>query len=44
MDMEKQVLIGAEMWNHLGDKNTYDEIIKILSKVSKEKWKEFNKK
>ena len=44
MDMKKQVPIGAEMWNHLGDKNTYDEIIKILSKVSKEKWKEFNKK
>ncbi|MEA2054513.1 MAG: hypothetical protein U9O96_05285 [Candidatus Thermoplasmatota archaeon] len=44
MDMEKQVLIGAEMWNHLGTKKIYDEIIKILSRVSKEKWEEFNKK
>lgn len=44
MDMDKQVLLGAEMWNHLGNKNTYNEIIKILSEISKEKWEEFNKK
>ncbi|KAA0003487.1 MAG: TdeIII family type II restriction endonuclease [Thermoplasmata archaeon] len=44
MDMEKQVLIGEEMWNYLGDKNTYGEIIKTLSEVSKEKWKQFNRK
>jgi len=44
MDMEKQVLLGEEMWNYLGDQNIYDKIISILTKVSEEKWKEFNKK
>ncbi len=44
VDMDKQVLLGEEMWNHLGDKNTYNEIIKILSKISEEKWEEFKNK
>ena len=42
--MDKQVLLGEEMWNYLGDENTYNEIIEILTKVSEEKWEEFNKK
>ena len=44
MDMKKQVLLGAEMWNYLGDSSTYDEILTVLAKVSKEKWAEFEKR
>lgn len=41
MDMDKQVLLGEEMWNYLGNENTYTELISILTKVSEEKWNEF---
>jgi len=44
MDLDNQVLIGEEMWNHLGDENTYNEILEILSRISEEKWAEFDKK
>jgi len=41
MDLDKQVLIGEEMWNLIGDNNTYDEMLELLHEISKEKWKEF---
>lgn len=41
MDLENQVLIGEEMWNHLGDNDTYEEMFEVLRRVSKEKWQEF---
>ncbi len=44
MDLEKQVLLGAEMWNYLGDDNTFDELYDVLSEVSEQKWEEFEKK
>ncbi|MDI6903786.1 MAG: TdeIII family type II restriction endonuclease [Methanocellales archaeon] len=33
MDMDKEVLIGEEMWNKLGGKDTYGELLSIIEEV-----------
>lgn len=44
MDFQKQVLVGEEMWDFIGGKGCYEEIISILSRVGETKWKEFKQK
>jgi len=36
MDMEKEVLIGEEMWDKIGGKGTFNELLRILEEVKKE--------
>lgn len=36
MDMEKEVLIGKEMWDKLGGAGTYEAILRIIKKASDE--------
>jgi len=36
MDLEKEVLIGEEMWNKLGGEGTYEELLSIIEEVRKE--------
>jgi len=43
MDIEKQVMLGEEMWNYIGDSKTYPQVLKLINKTSKKKWKEFEK-
>lgn len=33
MDMENEVLLGEEMWNLLGGKGTYDQLMEIIEEV-----------
>ncbi len=33
MDMEKQVLIGSELWDYIGGPNTYSELLSLIEKV-----------
>ena len=35
MDLEKEVLIGQEMWNKIGGKGTYEELLEIIDEVAK---------
>jgi hypothetical protein len=35
MDLNNEVLIGEEMWNKLGGKGTYDELLSIIEEVEK---------
>jgi hypothetical protein len=35
MDLEKEVLIGEDMWNKLGGKGTYEELLNIIEEVNK---------
>jgi len=35
MDLEKQVLIGEDMWNKLGGKGTYEELLSLIKEVEK---------
>jgi hypothetical protein len=43
MDLEKEVLMGKEMWNLLGDNGAYEEILRIIGEISVKKWKERGK-
>jgi hypothetical protein len=36
MDIEREVLIGEEMWDKIGGKGTFDELLKILEEVKEE--------
>jgi hypothetical protein len=36
MDVEKEVLIGEEMWDKIGGKGTFDELIRVLEEVKRE--------
>ncbi|MCH7997886.1 MAG: TdeIII family type II restriction endonuclease, partial [Chloroflexi bacterium] len=36
MDMDHEVLMGAELWDHIGGTGTFDEMIPILEKARKE--------
>ncbi|MEM4675748.1 MAG: TdeIII family type II restriction endonuclease [Nitrososphaerota archaeon] len=36
MDMENEVLIGEEMWDKIGGKGTFDELLEIIDQVKKE--------
>ncbi|MEM3423147.1 MAG: TdeIII family type II restriction endonuclease [Nitrososphaeria archaeon] len=36
MDMEKEVLIGEEMWDKIGGKGTFDKLLEILDEVKRE--------
>jgi hypothetical protein len=36
MDIEREVLIGEEMWNKIGGKGTFAELLKILEEVKEE--------
>lgn len=36
MDMDNEVLMGAELWDHIGGTGTFDEMIPILEKARKE--------
>lgn len=36
MDMEKDVLIGNEMWDKLGGKGTYEELITLIEEIRRE--------
>lgn len=33
MDMEKQVLMGGELWNAIGGPGTYDEILELIDEI-----------
>jgi hypothetical protein len=33
MDLEKEVLIGEDMWNKLGGKGTYDELLSVIEEI-----------
>ena len=34
MDMESEVLIGSELWDHIGGPGTYDEMLAIISEIN----------
>jgi len=36
MDMNEEVLIGEDVWNKLGGKGTYDELLRIIEEVREE--------
>ena len=36
MDMNEEVLIGEDLWNKLGGKGTYDELLRIIEEVREE--------
>jgi len=36
MDLEEEVLLGEEMWNKLGGRGTYDEILEIIEEARQE--------
>jgi hypothetical protein len=36
MDIEREVLIGEEMWDKIGGKGTFDKLLKILEEVKEE--------
>jgi hypothetical protein len=40
MDLDSEVLIGEEMWNKIGGKGTYDELLSIIEEVRKSVSKE----
>ena len=40
MDLEKEVLMGSEMWNKLGGRETYGELLKVVNKVGESKRRE----
>ena len=33
MDMENQVLIGQELWDYIGGRGTYTELLDIIERV-----------
>lgn len=36
MDMDREVLIGEEMWDKLGGENTFEELLDVIEEVAKE--------
>jgi hypothetical protein len=36
MDIEREVLIGEEMWDKIGGKGTFDELLRILEEVKED--------
>ena len=34
MDMENEVLIGAELWDYIGGPETYDELLEIIEEIN----------
>ena len=34
MDMEKEVLIGPELWDYIGGPGTYDELLEIIAEIN----------
>lgn len=34
MDMEKEVLIGSELWDHIGGPGTYSELLEIIEEIN----------
>jgi hypothetical protein len=36
MDIEREVLIGEEMWDKIGGKGTFDELLAILEEVKRD--------
>lgn len=40
MDMEKEVLLGKEMWDLIGGEGAYEEALEIINQVSRKRWKE----
>ena len=34
MDMEKEVLIGSELWDYIGGPGTYDELLEIIAEIN----------
>ena len=34
MDMEKEVLIGSELWDYIGGAGTYDELLTIIEEIN----------
>jgi hypothetical protein len=40
MDMEEEVLMGVEMWDKIGGKGTYDELIKVVDQAGEKKREE----
>jgi len=36
MDMDNEVLIGEEMWDKIGGRGTYDEILEVIEEVKEE--------
>lgn len=40
MDLDKEVLIGEEMWDKLGGHGTYEELLKIIEEIREELRKE----
>jgi len=44
MDMDKEVLLGEDMWNKLGGSGTYDELLEILEEAKSEPKKEIQTK
>ena len=37
MDMDKEVLIGEEMWDKLGGSGTFDELLDIIEEVARKR-------
>jgi hypothetical protein len=35
MDIKKEVLIGEEMWDKIGGKGTFEELLQILDETKK---------
>jgi len=35
MDLDKEVLIGEEMWDKLGGSGTYEELLDIIEEIRK---------
>lgn len=40
MDMEKEVLLGREMWDLIGGEGAYEETLKIINQISDKRWRE----
>ena len=43
-DLKSEVLVGAEFWNLLGGKNTYDDLLKVFEEAGLELNDEIGKK
>ena len=43
-DLKSEVLVGAEFWNLLGGKNTYDDLLKVFEETGLELNDEIEKK
>jgi hypothetical protein len=34
MDMEKEVLMGSELWDYIGGPGTYNELLEIIAEIN----------